>query len=96
MQCYWKYSRIKDWTKMTVLKLQSYSTYRPLFSKKVKYPESEEKFCISVGSGSSDVNYEPKFDFTGLSMQNRIEIQRHKMSWGWMVRFSARNSLSVW
>lgn len=55
---------------MTVLKLQSYGRYRPLFSKKVKYPESEEKFCISLRSGSSDVNYEPEFDFTGLSMQN--------------------------
>jgi len=41
MQCYWKYSRIKVWTKMTVLKLQSYGRYRSLFSKKVKYPESE-------------------------------------------------------
>jgi hypothetical protein len=29
----------KDWTKMTVLKLQSYGRYRPLFSKKVKRPE---------------------------------------------------------
>jgi len=69
MQCYWKYSRIKDSTKMTVLNLQSYGRYRPLFSKNIKYPESEEKFCISVGSGSSDVNYKPKFDVTGLSMK---------------------------
>ena len=86
MKCYWKYSYIKDWTKMTVLKLQSYGRYRPLFSKNVKYPESEEKFCISVRSGSSDVNYKPKFDFTGLSMQKRIGIQLYKISWGWMVR----------
>jgi hypothetical protein len=28
-------------------------------------------------------------------MQNRIGIQRHKMRYGWMVRFAARNSLSV-
>jgi hypothetical protein len=45
---------------MTALKLQSYGRYRHLFSKKVKYLESEEKFYISVRSGSSDVNYEPK------------------------------------
>jgi len=77
---------------MTVLKLQSYGRYRPLFSKKVKYLESEEKFYVSLRSGSSDVNYEPKYNFTtGFSMQNNcnptlqvdlvIAIQRYKLTW---------------